>query len=111
MPRKNWGAHTQLAAELRTRADQTGVLDAELRRQLLARDLGHTDASEPYAVLARQIDADSSRVTDEQVAAVLELADSQQKAFEVVLTAAIGAGLRRWDVARDAIEGAADASS
>jgi len=59
--------------------------------------------SEPYDALAHQIAQDSFGVTDAQVAAVLQTTGSERNAFEVVLTAAIGAGLRRWDAAEKAI--------
>jgi hypothetical protein len=66
---------------------------------------------EPYDALAHQIAEDSFRVTDAQVAAALRASGSESKTFEVVLTAAIGAGLRRWDAAEKAIREAGRAAS
>ena len=64
---------------------------------------------EPYDALVTQVDEDSFRVTDAQVHAVLEETGSEKDTFEVILTAAIGAGLRRWDAAAKAIRDAEDA--
>lgn len=58
---------------------------------------------EPYDALVKQVDEDSFRVTDTQVQAVLQETGSEGDAFEVILTAAIGAGLRRWDAAEKVI--------
>lgn len=58
--------------------------------------------------------ARSSRTPHEsaigQVLAVREAAGSDKAAFEVILTAAIGAGLARWDAAQRAITEAKDAA-
>ena len=105
------GSHKQLAAALRARVEQTGMLDRSLRDGILARGAGGAPISEPYDALAGQIADDSYGVTDAQVRAVLAAAGSEENAFEVILTAAIGAGLRRWDVAARAIGEADDASS
>jgi len=108
MPGETPLSHVELAALLRSHVEQTGILDAGLRRGILS---GDAAVPEPYGSLARQIAEDSFRVTDAQVQAVREAAGSQKGAFEVVLTAAIGAGLRRWDAAARAIDEARDAAS
>lgn len=104
-------SHAQLASALRTRVVDAGTLDGALRAAVLRRAAGGAALAEPYDALTRQIAADSFRVTDAQVRAVLDEAGTQGNAFEVILTAAIGAGLRRWDVAVNAIEEAEDAAS
>lgn len=105
------GSHVQFARDLRSRVEETGSLDRGLRLGILARDAGGPAVPEPYDALARQIGADSSRVTDEQVQAVLRETGAGRDSFEVVLTAAIGAGLERWDAAQRAIGEASDAAS
>lgn len=102
-------SHAQLAAALRTRVEQTGTLDAALRRDILMRAAGGPAVPEPYDALVNQIAEDSYRVTDAQVEAVLEASGYEKNAFEVILTASIGAGLRRWDAAANAIQDARDA--
>jgi hypothetical protein len=111
MPREEPISHAQLASELRTQVDETGTLDRTLRKGILVRGAGGPAVPAPYDALAARIAEDSYRVTDAQVQEVLEAAGSEKNAFEVVLTAAIGAGLRRWDTAIKAIGEAGDAPS
>lgn len=103
-------SHRQHADRLRARVAETGVTDRGLRLGALGRGAGESvPIPEPYDTLARQIAEDSSRVTDAQVRAVREAAGSEKAAFEVVLAAAVGAGLRRWEAAERVI-GEADAA-
>jgi hypothetical protein len=78
------------------------VTDASLRTAIAA----GSPVAEPYETLARQIATDSHRVTDDQVAAVRNAAGSDKAAFEVVMSACVGAGLKRWDAFREAIDAA-----
>ena len=104
--------HDVLAARLRARVLKTGIVPIAEREGALAAGAGLPAGIPPeHDSLARQIGAASYRVTDAQVEAVRRAAGSERAAFEVVLSASIGAGLRRWDAAVRAIEGAADASS
>lgn len=103
MPRDMPGSHSQLARDLRSRVVEAGTLDRELRCAILARSAGGPAVPEPYDALVKQVDEDSFRVTDTQVQAVLQETGSEGEAFEVILTAAIGAGLRRWDAAEKVI--------
>jgi hypothetical protein len=103
--------HAEHARRLATRVADSGETERELRLGVMSRGAGGAAIAEPYDTLAIGIGEDSSRVTDAQVTAVLQATGSQKRAFELVLSAAIGAGLRRWDAAQQAIEGAADASS
>lgn len=111
------GSHQLHADRLRGRVADSGLTDRDLRLGALARGDGAGSGSgsgsipEPYDSLARQIGEDSSRVTDAQVEAVRAATGSEKAAFEIILTAAIGAGLRRWDAAARAIEEARDAAS
>lgn len=105
------GSHAQYADDLRSQVEQSGALGRDLRLSILARGAGGPELSEPYDALAHQIAEDSFRVTDAQVTAVFQETGSERKTFEVILTAAIGAGLRRWDAAEKAIMEADDATS
>ncbi|MFL6142154.1 MAG: hypothetical protein ACJ72N_09870 [Labedaea sp.] len=87
----------------------TGVTDTSLRTAVSARAAGGPPTDEPYDTLARQIGAASSRVTDAEVDAVQQATGSDKAAFEIVMSACIGAGLTRWDAATRAIEEATDA--
>lgn len=65
--------------------------------------------AEPYDALSRQIGEASYRVTDEQVASVLQAAGSEKAAFEIVAAAAVGASLARWQQAMRALDEAKNA--
>jgi hypothetical protein len=71
----------------------------------------NAEPAEPYGLLARTIASASYRVTDAQVAAVRQAAGSDKAAFEVVMSASVGAGLARWYAAARAIREATDATS
>ncbi|WP_243063153.1 hypothetical protein [Humibacter sp. RRB41] len=100
-------SHPEHAAALAARVADSGETDLALRRAVLA----GSEVPDPYRELVDQIAENSARVTDEQVAAVVQATGSQMGAFEVILTAAIGAGLNRWDAAETAIGKATDAPS
>ena len=104
-------SHAEHAEALFARIADTGDTDRELRLAVLERAAGGAAVPEPYDDLVRQIARDSARVTDAQVSAVLWAAGSEKNAFELILTAAIGTGLHRWDAAEAAIEEAANASA
>jgi hypothetical protein len=103
-------SHAEFADGLRQRISGTGVTDPDLRSGAMDRAAGGSPIAEPYDALAQQIGEAAYRVTDAQVAAVREAAGTDKGAFEIVLSASIGAGLMRWDAAMRAIEEAADAA-
>lgn len=105
------GSHRDHAAALRARVLVSGTATRELRAAALAGEMGGVTAPAPYSALIRQIWTDSARVTDAQVDAVRHAAGSEKDAFEVLLSAAIGAGLDRWVAAIDAIQEGNDAPS
>jgi hypothetical protein len=103
-------SHRHRAEALRTAmAGDTGITVAALRTAVAARAAGGPSIAEPYDHLARQIGDASYRVTDAEVAAVREAAGSDKAAFEIVMSACIGAGLARWDAAARVIAEATDA--
>ena len=93
--------HQDFADALRAAVSaDTGVTDTSLRTAIAA----GSPVDEPYDALARQIRDASHRVTDAEVAAVRDVAGSDKAAFEVVITAAIGAALLRFDRAMEAAD-------
>ncbi|GAA3752224.1 hypothetical protein GCM10022240_01660 [Microbacterium kribbense] len=89
-----------------------GAADLDLRRAAFAADNAAADDAEigePYRTLVDLVRDASYRVTDEDVAAVRDAAGGDRAAFEVILAAAAGAGVRRWDAAARAIAEATDA--
>jgi hypothetical protein len=101
-----------MALALRRRVEDSGIIPESLRKAALAVGGGSDgELPEPYNALVQTIGEASYRVTDRLVDAVLEAAGSEKAAFEVIMSASIGAGLRRWDAASRVIEEAADAAS
>lgn len=91
---------------------ETGVVETPVRVGAMAvGGGGHGELVEPYNGLASMIAERSYRVTDQLVDAVRGAAGSDKATFEVVMSASVGAGLRRWDAAVRAIQEAADAAS
>jgi hypothetical protein len=90
-------------------AGDTGVSETSLRTAVSARAAGGPPTDGPYDTLARQIGEASYQVTDAEVEAVRQAVGSDKAAFEIVMSACIGAGLTRWDAAARAIEEATDA--
>ena len=90
-------------------AGPTGITDVALRTAVAARAAGGPPIAEPYDDLARQIGEASYRVTEADVDAVREATGSDKAAFEIVMSACIGAGLARWDAAARVIAEATDA--
>jgi hypothetical protein len=87
------------------------VTDADLRRAAVNRAAGGPPLPAPYDDLVRTIGDASYRVTDAQVATVRSAAGSDKAAFEIVMAAAVGAGLMRWDKALKTLDEATDAAS
>lgn len=84
-----------------------GVTEPSLRTAIAS----GAPVAEPYDTLAQQIGAASYRVTDAEVDAVRQATGSDKGAFEIVMSACVGAGLARWDAAVRVIEEASDASA
>lgn len=89
--------HRVLAEAVRQRTlEGPGVTNAELRQAMAARAGGEQPVQAPYDDLARQIGEAAYKVTDEQVAKVVEQAGSERAAYELIVASALGAGLHRW---------------
>lgn len=90
-------------------AGEAGVTEASLRTAVAARAAGGAPIAEPYDDLAAMIADASYRVTDAEVDAVRATTGSDKAAFEIVMSACVGAGLARWDAAVRVIGEATDA--
>jgi len=102
--------HRALAEALRRRVlDGPGETDRAVRQAAAQRATGGPAMDAPYDDLARQIGESAAGVTDEQVASVLRATGSERAAFEVIVAAALGAGLLRWRQGIKALGEVADA--
>lgn len=102
--------HRVLAEALRRRVlEGPGETDPALRQAVAASATGGPLALPPYDALARQIGEAAYRSTDAQVANVVSATGSEKAAFEVILAAAVGTGLFRWQRAIKALDEATDA--
>ncbi len=89
--------HQGLADALRRRVlEEPAETSPSLRQAVAVSAAGGPAAPPPYEALARQIGESACRVTDPQVASTVEAVGSEKAAFEVIFTAAVGAGLLRW---------------
>ncbi|HVY52527.1 MAG TPA: hypothetical protein VHA07_13325 [Devosia sp.] len=101
--------HRAFALRLEQRVfSEPAETDPDLRRRMGERAAGGSPIAAPYDALAHQIGEAAYRVSDAQVAAVRDMVGTDRKAFELIVSAAIGAGLRRWKAGIAAIEGAAE---
>lgn len=102
--------HRALADALRRRVlEGPGETDPALRQAVAASVTGGTPTRPPYAELARQIGEAAYRTTDAQVADVVRVTGSEKATFELILAAAVAAGLLRWQQAIRALDEATDA--
>ena len=97
MATKSRADHQAFADALRRRVlDGLGDTDRIIRQAAAERAGGGPAIAAPYEDLARQIGDSAARITDEQVASVLRATGSEKAAFEIIVAAAVGAGLQRW---------------
>lgn len=91
--------HRALAEVLHKRVlEGPGLTNPALRQAMAKRAAGGTAVAEAaYDELARQIGGAAWKVTDEQVKKVVQKTGSEKAAFELIVAAAVGAGLYRWD--------------
>jgi hypothetical protein len=102
--------HYSFSEVLRRRVlDGPGETDPALRQRVAARASGGPPIEAPYDDLARQIGEAAYRTTDVQVGRVLTALGSEKATFELIVTAAMGAGLSRGQQAIKALKDAADA--
>jgi hypothetical protein len=102
--------HRALAEALRRRVlEGPGETSPERRLAAAARAAGGPASQAPFDDLARQIGEAAHRVTDAQVARVLAATGSEKATFEIIMAAAVGAGLSRWQQAMNVLDEATHA--
>jgi hypothetical protein len=102
--------HHVFAEALRRRVlEGAGETAPTLRQAAAGSAAGRPPAQPPYDALARQIGEAACRTTDAQVADVVRAAGSEKAAFEIIIAAAVGAGLFRWQQALRALKEETDA--
>jgi len=74
-----------------------GVTYPDLRQRMAKRAAGGAQIDAPYDELAGHIGDAAYKVTEDQVAKVVRRAGNERAAFELIIAAAVGAGLCRWD--------------
>jgi hypothetical protein len=88
-----------------------GEIAPSLRQAVARSATGGVPAPSPYDALARQIGEAANRTTDEEVASVVSATGSEKATFEVIVAAAVAAGLFRWQQAIDVLDEATHAPS
>jgi uncharacterized peroxidase-related enzyme len=90
--------HQALAEALRKRVlEVPGITDVVLRQAIARRAAGGPVVGEvAYDDLAEQIGNAAYKVTDEQVKKLIQKTGNEKAAFELIVAAAVGAGLYRW---------------
>lgn len=105
---KNQGRpnHRAMAEALRKRVlEGPGKTDVTLRQAIAMRATGGPPLEAPYDELAWLIGNASYKVTDELVRAVVTKSESEKAAFELIVAAAVSAGLYRWDKGLSVLRG------
>jgi hypothetical protein len=104
--------HRALADALRDRVlEGPGETSPALRRAVALSAEGGSAAPPPYDALARQTGEAAYRTTDADVANVVRMTGSERATFEVIMAAAVGAGLLRWQQAMTVLDEATDATT
>ena len=104
--------HRALAEALRRRVlEGPGETPPELRLASAERAAGGPASEAPFDDLARQIGEAAYRVTDAQVSSVLAATGSEKATFEIIVAAALGAGLSRWQQAINVLDEVTHASA
>jgi len=104
--------HRALAEVLRKRVlEEPEVTDVALRQAMAKRATGGPAIPEAaFDDLAKQIGQEAYKVTDEQVKKVVEKTGNEKAAFELIVAAAVGAGLYRWQKGLNILDDATVAS-
>lgn len=92
--------HHSMAEVLRQRIfNAEGVTSEALRKAIGKRAISEFTIEEPYKEIAIQVGETAYKITDEQVNKLIKKTGSDKAAFELVVAAAVSAGLYRWDKA------------
>jgi hypothetical protein len=103
--------HRAFARALKDRAATApGLSPQQLRQEALLRAAGGATLEAPYDALVSHVADASYRVTDAEVAAVRQALGSEKATFEIIMSAAIGAAMLRFDRAMDVLKDGSDAA-
>lgn len=112
MKASNRPDHRALAEVLRRRVlEGPGETRPQVRQAVAQRAAGGPPSGSAFDELARQVGEAAHRVTDAQVGSVLTATGSEKATFEIIVAAALGAGLSRWQLAMKALDEATNAAS
>lgn len=104
--------HGALAGALRQRVlEGPGETTPALRQNVALSVAGGSAAPPPYDALAQAVGEAACRTTDADVANVVKITGSEKATFEIILAAAVGAGLFRWRRAVTVLDEVTDAPS
>jgi hypothetical protein len=104
--------HRTFAEILRRRVlEGPGETRPQVRQAVALRAAGGPPSGSAFDELARQVGEAAHRVTDAQVESVLRATGSEKATFEIIVAAALGAGLSRWQSAMKALDEATNAAS
>jgi hypothetical protein len=104
--------HSAFAERLRHRVlDGPGMSDRATRKAAAERASGGQAVAASHDDLVRQIGVASHRVTSAQVERLVSEVGGEKAAFEVIVAAAMGAGLLRWRSAIKVLDEVGDASA
>src|SRR6185437_7157908 len=97
--------HIARAQDLRRQVlEGPGVTYPGLRQRMAMRAARGAAIDPPYDELAAQIGEAAYKVTEDQVAKVVQQVGNEKAAFELIIAAAVGAGLHRWDAGLAALK-------
>jgi len=93
--------HAEGIQDVRRRVlDGPGYADAAVRRAAFTGD----DLPETLATYVTKVINNAYKVTDSDVAAIKQMGYSENEIFEITVAAALGAGYRRFEAGRKAME-------
>ena len=98
--------HRQLAEAVRRRVLEGEGVTSAAQRQQAAGEAAAAPFGGHSGEIAGQIGSAAYRVTDAQVEKLVREAGGQKGAFEIIIAAALGAGMHRWQRALAALDGA-----
>lgn len=89
--------HQKLAESLRARILEGPGRTEKYLRQSMADEISADSLQLPFKKLAWQVRNESYGITDQDVQELVDGAESEKAAFELIIAAAVGAGLSVWD--------------
>ncbi len=96
--------HHSMAEALRQRVfNGEGVTSEALRKSIGKKAISKFTIEEPYNEIALQVGEAAYKITDEQINELIKKTGSDKAAFELIIAAAVSAGLYGWDKANNVL--------